>query len=85
MDEYEAVRVTEEDHSTRRKNGPGDYAHHKSHMNWPGIEPGPPHRESKQLFDCKKRFFQRNRRRKKKKRWRNRKNKKNKYARVTPR
>lgn len=43
MDEYEAVRLTEEDRSTRRKNSPGDYAHHNSHKDWPGIEPGPPH------------------------------------------
>jgi len=40
VDEYEAVKLTEEYRSARRKNSPGDYAHHKSHMDWPGLNPG---------------------------------------------
>ena len=38
MDEYEAVKQGKY-RSTRGENSPGDYVHHKSHMNWPGIEP----------------------------------------------
>ena len=79
MDAYEAVKLTE--------NSPGDYAHYKSHMDWPGIEPGPLQWESTPLLNCKNRFFKRKKKKKKKKKKREeqKKNKKNKYARVTPR
>jgi hypothetical protein len=86
MDEYEAVKLTGEDRSTQNKNSPADYAHHKSHMDWPGIETGPPHWEETPLLNCKNRFFQRKKERKKEEeREKQKKNEKNKNACVTPR
>ena len=86
MDEYEAVKLKGEDRSTRNKNSPGDHAHHKSHMDWPGIEHGPPHWEETPLLNCKNRFFSKNERRKEEEeREKQKKNKTNKNACVTPR
>ena len=79
MDEYEAVKQGKY-RSTRGKSSPGDYVHHKSHMNWPGIEPQTDRKRRSKIvrtiFFFKERI---------KKRGMNRKNKNKIYARVTPR
>jgi hypothetical protein len=44
--EVGGIRISRGDRSTRRKLAQGHFVHRKSHMIWPGIEPGPPRWEA---------------------------------------
>jgi hypothetical protein len=56
IDEYGAMvewYICRGNRSTRRKPGQCHFVHHKSHMNWPGREPGPPRWEINNTDNCK--------------------------------
>jgi hypothetical protein len=40
--EFGGIKIGKGNRSTRRKPAPTPFAHHKSHLTRPGLEPGPP-------------------------------------------